>query len=196
MNDNDQVPVYTAAAPPVPSREELGERIPGWGIDLDPAVRPAYPRERAERTGAHWTFPERQPEAQPRERSVEHELLPPVFGTTVPLKGLSGRLRRYAYDRFSEGRSAHWLLLLAADRVDAAESHLASLGTGRPDNPFTQTGVTAELKYGRSRFAGGRVDLKHHLLDPVIVVGPWVAAVGLGVLGIRGALKLRSRRRR
>ena len=31
---------------PPPSREELRARIPGWGADLDPADRPAVPRER------------------------------------------------------------------------------------------------------------------------------------------------------
>jgi len=79
---SEQIPVYTAAAPPVPSPAELRARIPGWGVDLDPADRPAYPRERPEETGAHWALPERQPETSPRERSVEHEMLPPVFGTT------------------------------------------------------------------------------------------------------------------
>lgn len=192
MSDDEQVPVYTAAGPAVPSREDLTARIPGWGIDLDPAVRPSSTRERQERTGAHWVFPDRQPEDQPRERSIEHQLLPPVFGTTVPPRWLSGRIRRYAYRRFSEARAAHWLLLLAADRVDAIESHLVSFGTLRPDNPITQTGIAAELKYGRSRFVGARADRRHHLLDPVIVAGPWLAVVWLGMLGVRRVLRRRS----
>ena len=45
----------------------------------------------------------------------------PVFGTAQPLHGLSGAIRRLAYARFSEGRLAHWLLLVAGDRVDAWE---------------------------------------------------------------------------
>ena len=128
MSDPDDLPVYTAAAPKVPSSDELRARIPGWGVDLDPANRPSYPREKHEATGARWDFPDRQPEPEPREKSIEHEILPPVFGTTLPLRGLSGRMRRYSYRRFSEARTAHWLLLLAADRVDVLEHRLASVG--------------------------------------------------------------------
>jgi hypothetical protein len=119
---------YTAANPTQrPSADELRARIPGWGADLDPNDRPAVPRERFDpgATGAHWEFPERQPEPRPRERSIEHRMLTPVFGTTCPLKGLSGMIRRYAYSSFSEARAAHWLLLMAADRVDVVESVLS-----------------------------------------------------------------------
>jgi hypothetical protein len=132
-------PTYTARKPDPPeTSEQLRARIPGWGADLDPADRPAVPRERFDpgATGAHWDFPERQPETAPRERSVEHAFLTPVFGTAAPLKGVSGALRRYSYARFSEARAAHWLLLIAADRVDAWESHL---------RPFTTPGRTAPL---------------------------------------------------
>src|ERR671921_69205 len=93
---------------PPPSREDLRARIPGWGADLDPADRPSYPREQSGiETGAHWDFPERQPEEWPRERSVEHAFLTPVFGTSTPPKGASGAIRKYAYARFSEGRAGH-----------------------------------------------------------------------------------------
>src|SRR5690554_4517860 len=96
---------YTASRPARrESNEELKARIPGWGADLDPADRPSVPRERFDPSlsGAHWTFPERQDENEPRERSIEHQQLTPVFGTSVPLRGLSGAIRRYAYTRFSE----------------------------------------------------------------------------------------------
>jgi hypothetical protein len=117
---------YTAEKPPLAeSSAQLRERIPGWGADLDPADRPSFPQERlAPETGAHWHFPERQPEMSPRERSIEHAGLTPVFGTAQPLHGLSGALRRHAYRRYSEGRAAHWLLLMAADRVEVAQSRL------------------------------------------------------------------------
>ena len=89
---------YTADKPPLPSTpEELRARIPGWGTDLDPADRPAVPREvRDLPTGAHWDLPEQQEETRPRERSIEHERLTPVFGTAAPLKGASGVVRRLA----------------------------------------------------------------------------------------------------
>ena len=92
-------------------------------------------------SGAHWEHPERQPEKWPRERSVEHTQLPPVFGT-VPAQG-PVRRHPYAYAKYSEGQAAHWLLLMAGDRVDAVESGLRSLLTLRPDNPITETGVLA-----------------------------------------------------
>lgn len=178
MSHDENLPVYTAAAPPVPSSEELRARIPGWGVDLDPADRPAHPKMNREETGAHWVFPERQAEEYPRERSIEHEILPPVFGTTAPLHGLSGAIRRYSYARFSEGRAAHWLLLIAADRVDAVESHLTSLVSGRPDNPVTETGVKTELTHDGlgARRESTRADVKHQWLDPILVGGPWVLA--------------------
>ena len=81
-----------------PSREELQARIPGWGADLDHNDRPAVPKERFDpaASGAHWDFPDRQPENWPRERSIEHQQLTPAFGTSAPLKGLSGAMRKYA----------------------------------------------------------------------------------------------------
>ena len=185
---------YTARQPPLPeSPDELRARIPGWGADLDPRDRPAVPKMQYQHdlTGARWDFPERQPERAPRERSIEHRFLTPVFGTTCPTRGLSGVVRRVAYRRYSEGRAAHWLLLIAADRVDAVESHLRSFLTLRPDNPVTQTGVLSELSAGTSR--AGRSDRRHHLLDPVVVAGPWVAAAGVAVLGARRLVRRAAR---
>ncbi|RUR00894.1 hypothetical protein [Labedella endophytica] len=184
---------YTADQPrPRESADDLRARIPGWGADLDPADRPAVPRERFDpgATGAHWTFPDRQPETQPRERSIEHEELPPVFGDTVHLKGLSGVIRRHAYARYSEARAAHWLLLILGDRVDAIESHLVSFATTRPDEPITQSGVLAELGHRPvgSRLDGRRADLKHMWIDPVIVAGPWLLAGGAVVLAARAVV--------
>ncbi|MCC2313932.1 hypothetical protein [Cellulomonas xiejunii] len=167
---------YTAGKPPLPETpDQLRARIPGWGADLDPADRPSVPRERSDLdSGAHWDFPDRQPETYPRERSIEHEMLPPVFGTAQPPHGLSGRIRRYSYERFSEGRAAHWLLLIAADRVDAGGAHLRSLLTLRPDNPITETGILAEPRRHPIASRRGRVDVRHQVLDPLIVGGPWI----------------------
>ncbi|MEY2417774.1 MAG: hypothetical protein QOG90_454 [Actinomycetota bacterium] len=179
---------YTAEKPDLtPPSDELRERIPGWGVDLDPSDRPSFPREQSEATGAHWEFPERQPETWPRERSIEHMTLPPVFGTSCPPRALSGVIRKFAYRRYSEGRAAHWLLLLYADRVDAIEHHVQSLFTTRPDNPITQTGMKGEVSgHGfRSRFGKKRVDTHHQWMDPLIVVGPWIASVWLVVQAAR-----------
>jgi hypothetical protein len=183
---------YTPHKPPAAeTSEQLRARIPGWGVDLDPKDRPSYPKLQFQDdlTGARWEFPERQPEKEPRERSIEHKFLTPVFGTGQPPKGLSGVIRRYSYRRFSEGRAAHWLLLIAADRVDAWESHLRSFGTLRPDNPITQTGVRSEIGHHGLLSRKGRVDVRHQVLDPAIVAGPWVAGAGVAFLGVRKALR-------
>ena len=176
---------------PPPSREELRARIPGWGADLDPADRPSNHRLHyaPDTTGAHWDFPERQPEKWPRERSVEHAFVTPVFGTAQPLKGLSGRIRRFSYASYSEGRLGHWLLLILADRVDAWEEHLRSFATLRPDNPITETGVKGEFTHSGLASRKGRVDARHHVLDPVIVAGPWVAGAWAAAGGVRKVVR-------
>jgi hypothetical protein len=173
--------------PGTETAEQLRARIPGWGVDLDPKDRPSVPKLQFQDdlSGAHWEFPDRQREKWPRERSVEHKFLTPVFGTAQPPSGLSGAIRRLSYARYSEGRLAHWMLLVLADRVDAWEHHLRSFGTLRPDNPITQTGVRAEFSHSGLSSRRGRVDARHHLLDPVVVAGPWVAAAGVAVAGTR-----------
>ena len=188
----------TPEKPPIAeATDQLRARIPGGGVDLDHKDRPSVPKLQYQEdlSGAHWTFPERQPEKWPRERSIEHKFLTPVFGTSCPPKGLSGMLRKLAYRKYSEGRAAHWLILVAADRVDAWESHLRSFATLRPDNPITQTGVLSELSNHpiASRFGRKRTDVKHQFLDPVIVAGPWIlAAAGVAYLGRRARARLRS----
>jgi hypothetical protein len=186
---------YTADKPiQPPSSDELRARIPGWGADLDPKDRPSFPRERFDpgATGAHWELPEQQEELWPRERSIEHLRLTPVFGTSMPPKGISGAMRKFSYRKYSEGRAAHWLILLAADRVDAIENHIRSFLTVRPDNPITETGIRSELTHRgfSSRYGRKRVDNSHTWLDPIIVAGPWLLVGGLAV-----SLLMRSRRR-
>ena len=170
---------YTPHKPPLaPDTAELRARIPGWGADLDPADRPSVPRERFDPSlsGAHWEYPDQQPEKWPRERSVEHTQLPPVFGTAQPPTGVAGAIRKLAYAKYSEGQAAHWLLLMAGDRVDTLRAALRSMFSLRPDNPITDTGVLAEVKrHGvSSRLGHNRADVKHHWMDPFIVGAPWL----------------------
>src|SRR4051812_47772573 len=162
---------YTPQKPPTAETpDQLRARIPGWGVDADPKDRPSVPKLRFQQdlTGAHWEFPERQPEKWPRERSIEHKFLTPVFGTAQPPKGLSGAIRRFSYARYSEGRAAHWLLLMLADRVDAVEEHLKSFTTLHPDNPITETGIKAEFTHHgiSSRIGRQRADLVHQPMTP------------------------------
>ena len=189
-------PYTRAGRPGIPSPDELRARIPGWGADLDPADRPAVPQELADGVPpqAHWDLPEDQEEQWPRERSIEHARLTPVFGTACPPHGVSGAIRKLAYRRYSEGRAAHWLLLIAADRVDAWESHLRSFLTLHPDNPITETGVLSEFSHHgiSSRFGTRRADLSHQPLDPVIVAGPWLLAAGAGYAAVKALARRRS----
>ncbi len=184
---------YTADKPPLPETpDQLRARIPGWGVDLDPADRPSYPKLdfREDFTGAHWEFPERQEERWPRERSIEHKFLTPVFGTSCPPRGVSGAIRRLAYRKFSEADAAHWLLLMLGDRVDSLGSSVTSVLRGKPDNPITETGILAERKARpvRDRFGRGRADTKRQWMDPFVVGTPWVlrgVVVALAVRGLR-----------
>lgn len=177
---DEEPTVYSPADLHRPSSDELRARIPGWGADLDPADRPSYPKLelQPDLTGAHWRFPEQQPEPWPRERSIEHRFLTPVFGTAQPPRGLSGRLRKLAYARWSEGRTAHWLALIAADRIDVVESTVEALVHGHPDNILAETGIKAELTHHGigSRLGQKRTDWKHQPMDPAIVLGPWLLA--------------------
>ncbi|HVE93650.1 MAG TPA: hypothetical protein VNB24_01930 [Acidimicrobiales bacterium] len=188
---------YTAERPAQrETPDQLRARIPGWGADADPKDRPSVPREQldSKATGAHWEFPDRQPEQWPRERSVEHSMLTPVFGTSCPPKGLSGILRKFAYLRYSEARATHWLLLVAADRIDALESHVGSLLRGRPD-PMVATGLRSEFAHHgmSSRLHQNRVDVGHQLLDPLVVAVPKLAT-GAAIFAIgRAALRTAKR---
>ncbi|WP_112237839.1 hypothetical protein [Kribbella monticola] len=190
---------YTQQRPPMAeSSDELRARIPGWGADLNPRHRPAVPMERLDPHpyGAVWDFPERQPEKWPRERSNEHAFLTPVFGTSCPPHGAAGAIRKLAYRRYSEGRAAHWLLLMAADRIDAKASTLRTFASRRPANPITETGIIAELKYHglRSRRGQQRADLVHQPLDLLIVGGPWIAAAFGAYRLVRRIRPARARR--
>jgi hypothetical protein len=192
---------YTREKPQLArSSEELRRTIPGWGVDLDPTNRPSYPKEVVADTGAHWDFPERQEPRGFREKSTEHKFLTPVFGTAQPLSGLSGAIRRYAYN-FSEGKLTHWLLLVLGDRVNVVESHLGALFNGRPDNPIAESGVYSEFRRRgyRTRFGQHRADLKHQPIDVVLWAAPYVAiGGGLYLLGraLTGGSNGRNERRR
>ncbi|WP_439688478.1 hypothetical protein ACRQ4C_09345 [Curtobacterium sp. SP.BCp] len=189
------------ADPPrrVPTADELRARIPGWGSDLDPADRPSVPklsRAAGSATGVHWDVPTQQPGAEGRERSIEHAHVTPVFGTAQPLRGLAGAVRRVAYARFSEGRLAHWLLLVLGDRIDVAAHRVTDALRGRPDRVVHETGVRAEL-VGHpvaSRLGASRRDWRHGSLDPLVANWGWLAAAGGIVLVVRRVA--RSRRSR
>ncbi|WP_438021067.1 hypothetical protein WMF18_19235 [Sorangium sp. So ce315] len=97
--------------------------LPYWAVDLCPESRPGVPRETPPHplAFAHWTEPARQP--------IEGRVLTraglarptPVFSTALPPRGVSGALRRAAY-QVPDHRLSHWILAFVADRVDVIES--------------------------------------------------------------------------
>lgn len=132
---------------------DLADRIPGWGSDLDPATRPGVPRDPAPELGMEVLYPPI-PEQRPPHtihKSTEYPRLTPVFGTSCPPSGLSGRLRDLAY-RWSEGRLAHWMTLMLADRVNVVEDLAADLARGRVPNIPKEMGLASEWRYNRASF--------------------------------------------
>ena len=79
--------------------------IPGWGVDRDPGSRPGYPLE--------------------QERHIGFDTVQgvPPYTETIPLKGLSGIVRRAAY-KVPDWKPRRWMMLLLADRLDSLESKL------------------------------------------------------------------------
>ena len=96
--------------------------IPGWGSDLPRENRPAVPMERTPpRLDVPWDDPPpRQPRIVEVLKSIERPEYSRTFGTRLPPKGLSGMIRRRAF-RHSENNLRHWLMLMAADRVNIVE---------------------------------------------------------------------------
>ncbi|WP_209436873.1 hypothetical protein [Amycolatopsis methanolica] len=75
--------------------------------------------------------------------------------------------------------------------ADAWEHHARSMLTLRPDNPITQTGVLSEFSRRgvSSRLGKNRADVKHQMLDPIIVAGPWGLVGGLVAVTVRKLLR-------
>lgn len=126
------------------------EHVPGWGADLDPAMRPAVPMERTPPRLDH--APDDLPEQQPVRLRVFHSTERPgitrVFGTGAPPSGASGALRGVAF-RYSENDLRHWLLLLAADRVNVVEGVLDDLRHGHVPNVWREMGGPAAWRHDR-----------------------------------------------
>lgn len=107
-------------------------RVKGWGVDL--INRPMYPMKlpsdvmTARGEVQAWQVPH-----EKIHNSIEHPNITPVFGTSCPPAGLSGKMRDYAY-RYSEGTNRHWMTLIFADRLNMLESLVTGILTGKPDN--------------------------------------------------------------
>lgn len=127
-------------------------QIQGWGADLDPANRPAVPMEHIPpRLEVPWDKPSPQPQNIEVLMSIEHNEMPPIFGTSVPPSGLSGVIRRAAF-KLSENDVRHWLMLLFADRINVVEGLLDDLRQGYVPNIFAEMGWKAKFKHDRASF--------------------------------------------
>lgn len=144
---------YVEATPPGARAQPDRQAIAGWGADLDHAHRPAYPMERTppRLDNVHWSQPSAQPLTVEVLQSTERPGMTPVFGTTLPPRGLSGKLRRLAF-KASENDVRRWLLLMLADRIDVVEGLLEDLVKGHVPNVFSEMGAGAELRYNRQAF--------------------------------------------
>lgn len=125
--------------------------ISDWGADLERESRPGVPMERTP-PKADREPPEQQNVTVEILHSTEREGITPVFGTSVPPRGLSGRIRRNAF-RHSENDMRHWLMLLMADRVDAAEGMLEDLRQSPRARSAMMVGVCALAAYWAFRRA-------------------------------------------
>jgi len=125
--------------------------IQGWGADLDPANRPGVPKERTPPRLAE--PPPLEPQHNTRGVTVFHSTerpgITPVYGTSMPPSGLSGLLRRAAF-RYSENDLRHWLILLAADRINVGEGLIEDLAHGHIPNLWAEMGGPAAWKYDRA----------------------------------------------
>ena len=145
-------------------------KVHGWGADLDPADRPAYPKEAPSNvTSVRGEVGVRQVPHVKIFKSSEHPDLTPVFGTTCPPSGLSGKIRELAF-QYSEGRQKHWLLLMLADRVNVVEGLIDDLAHGKVPN------------WGRER--GWNVRLKHTNPERKRDRPLLIAAAGVGLLAV------------
>ena len=126
-------------------------QIKGWGIDANPENDPVYPmktRNNGEHAGYTWERPAQQPESVEVLHSNERPNLSAVFGTSTPPAGLSGMIRRAAFN-YSENSYAHWLPLMLADRIGVVEGVVSDLSHGHIPNIFSEMGWKAEWKHNR-----------------------------------------------
>jgi hypothetical protein len=92
-------------------------------VDRDPRDRPGVPMIPEQPTPLGANFVPSQSADVTVLVSVDVRELTPVFSTAVPPRGLSGLMRRRAYD-IPEHFARRWLLLLLSDRVDVWEGRV------------------------------------------------------------------------
>ncbi|MCB2376811.1 hypothetical protein LGH70_04420 [Hymenobacter sp. BT635] len=131
------------------------KQIPGWGVDADPKNDPTYPMRARMNVSQDPDSKHRpaslQSDNTEKLQSVERPNISAVYGTTVPPSGLSGMIRRAAFN-YSENRYRHWLPLVLADRVNVVEGIIEDLAHGKVPNIFAEKGYPVEMKHNRTAF--------------------------------------------
>lgn len=125
--------------------------IPGWGMDADPKNEPTYPMKNYtgdDHNRINYERSEQQPETVEILISIERPAITRVFGTSVPPTGLSGMIRRWAFQH-SEDRYRHWLPLILADRINMIEGKIDDFKQGRMPNSIKEGGLAMEWKYDK-----------------------------------------------
>jgi hypothetical protein len=128
--------------------------IKGWGVDANKENDPTYPmkyRSNEEHAGYSWERPTLQDVNVEVLHSTERPNISAVFGTTVPPKGLSGMIRRFAF-RYSENQYRHWLPLILADRVNVFEGILSDIFKGHLPDIAKEKGLKVLWKYRPGTF--------------------------------------------
>lgn len=128
------------------------KEIKGWGIDIDPQDRPAYPMRKDDGIHNPDLAPLKRPKLQKSDVEILHSnerpTLSAVFGTPNPPKGISGSMRRLAF-KYSESDMRHWMFLLFADRVNMIEGLFEDFSKGHFPNFYKEMGLGAEKKYNK-----------------------------------------------
>lgn len=128
--------------------------IPGWGVDADPRNEPTYPMKHYtgdDHQRLNWERPPQQEKTVELLQSTEHERTPAVFGTPNPPSGLSGVIRKQAFN-YSENMLRHWLLLILADRVNSMEGVLEDVTHAKLPNIWKEKGLDALWEHDKNKF--------------------------------------------
>ena len=131
---------------------EAYKSIPGWGMDADPENEPTYPMKNYtgdDHNRINYERSVQQPQDVELLMSNERPTITRVFGNTVPPSGLSGAIRRYAFQH-SEDRYRHWIPLILADRINVYEGLIKDIKEGQLPNIIKERGLAMEWKFNRT----------------------------------------------
>jgi hypothetical protein len=121
-------------------------------MDADPENEPTYPMKNYTGDDHHrinYELSEQQPQTVEILMSAERPAITRVFGTTVPPSGLSGKIRRYAFQH-SEDRYRHWIPLILADRLNMVEGLIEDIKGGKFPDLIKERGLAVEWKYNKA----------------------------------------------